>query len=147
MRSFDHVGISGFANIVAAIKLAKQMAYGPDQVIVTVATDSASLYQSERTQFEQSHYSRGFDEINAAETFGACLLGVASDHVVELTETKRRAIFNLGYYTWVEQQGVAVADFERRRAQSFWTRIQDSLNEWDRLTTEFNNEASGRNDG
>ncbi len=147
VRSFDHVGISGFANIVAAIKLAKQMAYGPDQVIVTVATDSASLYQSERTQLEQSHYSRGFDEINAAETFGACMLGVASDHVVELTETKRRAIFNLGYYTWVEQQGVAVADFERRRAQSFWTGIQGSLNEWDRLTTEFNNEASGRNDG
>jgi len=138
--AFAHVGISGLANIVAAIKLAKHMSWGSEKVIVTVATDSAALYLSERRQFEASHYATGFDEVNAAELFGACLLGAASDHVVELTDQARRAVFNLGYYTWVEQQGVSVADFEKRRSQSFWTGIQDSLQAWDRLTVAFNQE-------
>ncbi|MBN9581556.1 MAG: pyridoxal-phosphate dependent enzyme [Afipia sp.] len=138
VNAFDHIGISGFANILASIKLAKHMGYGPEQVIMTVATDSAALYGSERRQFESSHYAKGFDEVNAAEIFGACLLGAASDHVVELTEMGRRSVFNLGYYTWVEQQGVSVADFERRRSQSFWSDIQGSLHEWDQLTIEFN---------
>ena len=142
VSAFDNVGISGFANIVASIKLAKQLHYGPEQVIVTVATDSASLYMSERNRFEESHYAKGFDEVNAGEIFGACLLGTASDHVVELTETSRRAVFNLGYYTWVEQQGVSAADFEKRRSQAFWRGIRDGLKDWDRLTTEFNNEVS-----
>ncbi|MGY3488384.1 cysteine synthase A [Bradyrhizobium sp. USDA 4011] len=142
MRAFDHIGISGLANIIASIKLAKQMNYGPEKAIVTVATDSASMYGSERRQFEEKHYARGLDQVNAAEIFGACLLGAASDNVVELTEHSRRAVFNLGYYTWVEQQGVSVADFERRRSQSFWSKIQDSLGEWDQLTIEFNKEAN-----
>jgi cysteine synthase A len=142
VRAFDNVGISGFANIVASIKLAKQMNYGPEKIILTVATDSASLYQSERKQFEGKHHAKGFDDVNAAEIFGTCLLGAASDNVVELTELARRAVFNLGYYTWVEQQGVSVADFERRRSQSFWHRIQERFREWNELTIEFNKEAA-----
>jgi cysteine synthase len=142
VRAFDHVGISGLANIVASIKLAKQMNYGPENVILTVATDSAAMYGSERKQFEAAHYASGFDEVSAAEVFGACLLGAASDHVVELTDTGRRSVFNLGYYTWVEQQGVSVADFESRRPQSFWGKIRDSLQAWDQLTIEFNGEAN-----
>ena len=29
-------------------------------------------------------------------------------------------VFNLGYYTWVEQQGVRLSDFEKRKDQQFW---------------------------
>jgi len=142
VSAFECVGISGFANIVASIKLAKQMNYGPEKVIFTVATDGASMYFSERRNFESNHYAEGFDEVDAAEIFGACLVGAASDHVVELNEVSRRALFNLGYYTWVEQQGVSIDDFEKRRSQNFWCDIQDRLHDWDRLTIEFNKEAS-----
>jgi cysteine synthase A len=145
VASFADVGISGFANIVAAIKLAKQFRYGPDDVIVTVATDSASLYNSEQDNYCVKHFGADFDEVNAGEIFGACLSSVATDNVVELTDQLRRQIFNLGYYTWVEQQGVSVEDFERRRSQSFWDGIADSLPEWDRLIEEFNAEVSGAN--
>ena len=145
VASFADVGISGFANIVAAIKLAKQFRYGPDDVIVTVATDSASLYNSEQDNYCAKHFGADFDEVNAGEIFGACLSSVATDNVVELTDQLRRQIFNLGYYTWVEQQGVSVEDFERRRSQSFWDGIVDSLPEWDRLIEEFNAEVSGAN--
>ena len=48
VRTFDDIGISGLANIVAAIKLAKHLEFGADDVVMTVATDSAQLYASER---------------------------------------------------------------------------------------------------
>lgn len=145
VSSFADVGISGFANIVASIKLAKQLHYGPDDVIVTVATDSASLYDSERDDYQAKHFGGSFDEVNAGEVFGSCLTSVATDNVMELTDQLRRQIFNLGYYTWVEQQGVSVEDFERRRSQSFWDAIADSLPQWDRLIEDFNAEVSGSN--
>jgi len=141
IAAFDDVGISGFANIAASIKLAKLMHYGPDDVIVTVATDSASLYASERDNYRAKHYPGGFDEVNAGEIFGSCLQSLTTDNMLELTDFERRRIFNLGYYTWVEQQGVSVEDFERRRQQSFWNEIADSLPTWDRLIEEFNAEA------
>lgn len=142
IAAFADVGISGFANIVASIKLAKQLHYGPDDVIVTVATDSASLYDSERDGYRAKHFA-SFDEVNAGEIFGSCLTSVATDNVMELTDQLRRQVFNLGYYTWVEQQGVSVQDFERRRHQSFWNGLADSLPEWDRLIEDFNAEAFG----
>ena len=52
--------------------------------------------------------------MNAGEVFGSCLTSIATDNVMELTDQTRRQIFNLGYFTWVEQQGVSVEDFERR---------------------------------
>src|SRR5262249_59065559 len=42
--SFDDVGISGLANIVAAIKVAKHLDLGAEDVIMQVQTDSALLY-------------------------------------------------------------------------------------------------------
>ena len=49
----------------------------------------------------------GFDEVNAGEVFGRCLRGRRhDDNVLELSHAERTRIFNLGYYTWVEQQGV-----------------------------------------
>jgi cysteine synthase len=141
ISAFDDVGISGFANIAASIKLAKLLHYGPDDVIVTVATDSASLYASERDSYRAKHYPGGFDEVNAGEIFGSSLQALTTDHMLELTDQQRRRIFNLGYYTWVEQQGVSVEDFECRRDQSFWNGIADSLPAWDRLIEEFNADA------
>lgn len=134
------IGISSFGNITAAIKLAKHMHYGEDDVIVTVATDSDSLYVSEREEYCNKYYPDGFDEIHAGEVFGSCLAGMANDHVVELTEADRRRVFNLGYFTWVEQQGVSVQDFEARRSQAFWKNIVQSIPQWDRLIEEFNAE-------
>ena len=145
VAAFDDVGISGFANIAAAIKLAKQMRYGADDVVVTVATDCAALYDSERASYRNRHYAGGFDEVAAGEIFSACLSSLSTDNVLELTDADRRRIFNLGYYTWVEQQGVGVEDFERRRGQSFWNGIADSLSAWDDLIADFNAEVQNRN--
>lgn len=145
LQMFDNVGISGFANIVAAIKLARHFDYGPDDVIITVATDSAAMYGSERDAYRARRYAAGFDEIDASELFGQHLAGIVDDHVLELTHTERKRIFNLGYYTWVEQQGVSVEDFDRRKDQSFWRGLTDTIPAWDQLIDEFNAEVDGSN--
>jgi cysteine synthase len=141
IAAFDDVGISGFANIVASIKLAKHLDYGPSDVIVTIATDSAALYDSERDIYLAKHYSGKFDEVNAGEVFGAGFESIADDHVLELTHAMRRRIFNLGYYTWVEQQGISAEDFEVRKDQSFWDGLVADIPAWDRLIEQFNEKA------
>ena len=57
VRTFDDIGISGLANIVAAVKIAKHLDLGADDVIMTFATDSASLYISERQNFLARRYT------------------------------------------------------------------------------------------
>ena len=141
VSQFDDFGISGLANIVASIKLARHLELGPDDIVMTVATDGAAMYETERRSYEQRRYPDGFDEVNAGETVGRHLDAIADDHVLELSHVERTRIFNLGYYTWVEQQGVSLEDFDRRKHQPFWQGLVDTIPEWDRLIDEFNDEV------
>ncbi len=138
LRALESLGLSAICNIVASIKLARQFGLGPDDVIVTVATDGAELYRTEEQKALARYFAGRFDPVDAAEVFGEHLLGAATDHVLELTHRDRERIFNLGYYTWVEQQGLPVADFDARRDQGFWRRLQDLLPSWDAMIAEFN---------
>jgi cysteine synthase len=132
------IGLSGIANLVAAIKVAKRLELGQDDVVVTLATDGAQLYGSERRKFAAAEYPDGLDQVNAGEMFGRHLQGIADNDVLELTHLERTRIFNLGYYTWVEQQGVSLANFERRRSQRFWEELRRMAPGWDGLIEEFN---------
>src|SRR5205807_4512174 len=128
--AFDDIGVSGLANIVAAIKIAKHLDLGGGDLIMTAATDGSSLYASERQNFLARRYRDGFDEVNAGEIFSRHLEGIVDDHVVELTHVERKRIFNLGYFTWVEQQGVPLEDFDRRKDRRFWQDLVDSIPAW-----------------
>jgi hypothetical protein len=96
------------------------------------------MYGSERAKSVRKYFPGGFDEAAAAETFGECLAGATTDHLVELTHTERTRIFNLGYYTWVEQQGVSLEEFEARREQQFWRQMRTIIPVWDAMIEEFN---------
>ena len=48
------------------------------------------------------------------------LSGLSTDNMLELSQIDKKRIFNLGYFTWVEQQGVSLEDFEKRKNQDFW---------------------------
>jgi cysteine synthase len=139
----SHLGLSSIANVVAAIKLARFLELGPDDAILTVATDGAAMYGSEMDKTVAAA-SGQYDEISAAETFGEHLMGVRTDGVLELTRRERERIFNLGYYTWVEQQGVSVEDFDGRKDPRFWTALQDSIPAWDKLISDFNEDTGAR---
>ncbi|MGE5692085.1 MAG: pyridoxal-phosphate dependent enzyme [Pseudomonadota bacterium] len=132
------LGLSSICNVLAAIKLAKHFRLGADDAIVTVATDGAAMYDSERRLAEARFFPDGFDALGAAEVVGEHLLGAATDHLRELTFEERERVFNLGYYTWVEQQGVSLEAFEARRDQAFWRETRAQVAAWDDLIDEVN---------
>jgi cysteine synthase len=138
LDALPSLGLSSICNVLGAIKTAKYLDLGPKDVIVTVATDGASLYASERERTLARTFGGELDEVAAAEVFGEHLLGASTDNLLELTRPERERIFNLGYYTWVEQQGVRLEEFERRRRPAFWTEIHELVGTWDALIDEFN---------
>jgi cysteine synthase len=77
----------------------------------------------------------------AAELVGAHLVGADTENMLEATHQERERIFNLGYFTWVEQQGITLADFDRRKHQAFWRRLQDLVPQWDEMITAFNRDS------
>ena len=130
-------GFSAIANIIASIKLAKYMNLGHNDAIITVATDGADLYLSELDR-AKNEFEGIYDETSCAEIYGQYLKGVSTDNLVELTLKGKERIFNLGYYTWVEQQGIDLADFEKRRDQTFWQDRYDYMLSLDDKINEFN---------
>src|SRR5579862_5465898 len=138
LAQLPSLGLSSLCNVLAAIKTAKHLDLGPDDLVVTVATDGAAMYDSERDLALARFFPDGFDDVAAAEVFGEHLLGAATDHVRELTYEERVRIFNLGYFTWVEQQGVPLEEFLARRDPAFWKSLQSLPAEWDAAIDEFN---------
>ena len=132
------LGLSSICNVLAAIKTAKYYEMGSDDVIVPVATDGAALYHSEKAMALARDFAGGFDDVAAGEVFGEHLLGATTDHLLELSREDRERIFNLGYFTWVEQQDVPIEEFRVRKDQKFWTDMRTIVTDWDRLIDEFN---------
>ncbi len=138
LAQLSNFGLSSICNVVAAIKTARHYRFGADDVVLTVATDGADMYASEVAKATERHFDGAFDAGRAAETFARHLAGVTTDHFLELTERDRERIFNLGYFTWVEQQGVPVHAFTARRDQAFWCRQRDAVSEWDAAIEPYN---------
>ncbi|MBI2375555.1 MAG: pyridoxal-5'-phosphate-dependent protein subunit beta [Deltaproteobacteria bacterium] len=132
------MGLSGICNVLAAIKMARYFGYGPNDVIVTVATDGYAMYGSELEKAKRKLFRGSFDSVNAGEAFGQHLLGACTEHTLELSHRDRERVFNLGYFTWVEQQGVGVREFDARKDLGFWRKIREDVTRWDAMIREFN---------
>jgi cysteine synthase len=131
------LGISGVANLLSAIKLARWYELGGDDVVMTVFTDSMDLYES---RLEELRQERGpFDEAEAAGAYHRFLLGMTSDHVEELSYPARKRVHNLKYFTWVEQQGKTYGEIQAQWYDpGYWTSVPARVEELDALIVEFN---------
>jgi len=137
IKDLHLIGISGIGNIISAIKTAKYYEMTKDDVIVTIATDSADMYQSriEELREEKGNYS----EIQAVKDFERCILGSKTDNMKELNYNDRKAIHNLKYFTWVEQQAKEVEDLNQLwYDREIWNKLFLQLTHWDDLINEFN---------
>lgn len=135
------LGLSSIANVLGAIKMAKYLGLGADDVVLTVATDGAEMYGTQIARTEAAAYGGKFDELAAAEAYGRYLLGATTDNLQEMSRRDRERVFNLGYYTWVEQQGVELEDFDARRDPEYWNRLMEQVPVWDRMIDRFNRAA------
>ena len=138
LDTLAHFGFSAICNVLAAISTAKELGLGADDALITVATDGAALYPSEYPKITGRDFGGGFTNLDAAQVWGEHLANVTTAHTLELTERERNRIFNLGYYTWVEQQGTPFDLFEARRDQSFWEGLRRFVPVWDDMIREFN---------
>jgi len=59
----------------------------------------------------------------------------------ELTYNDRKAVHNLKYFTWVEQQGRNSKDLRELWTREYWDETFALVSEYDRLINEFNDEV------
>jgi cysteine synthase len=138
VAQLGNLGLSGLCNMLAAIKTAKYFDLGPDDVILSVATDGGAMYGSEIGKATNKYFGNRFDAVTAGEVWGQSLAATTTDHLLELTQIDRKRIFNLGYFTWVEQQGVSLEEFTARLKQPFWDNLLDLVPAWDAMIEAFN---------
>ncbi len=133
------LGFSGISNLLSAIKTARHFEMGKDDIIVTVFTDSMELYGSRLKEMEKEmgKYTRE----NALVDFERRLLGCTTDYMKELTYTDRKAVHNLKYFTWIEQQGRTSDELRRLWDPAYWDEMFAQVEEYDRLIEAFNKEV------
>lgn len=134
------LGISSICNLLAAIKTANYYELTEDDVILTVFTDSADLYQS---RIDELKADRGaYTEIQAARDHEGPLAHQGDDWFRELNYRERKQVHNLKYYTWVEQQGKTYEEIQAQWDPEYWRAIfEDEVDGFDRLIDEFNREV------
>ena len=131
------LGISGICNLLAAIKAAKYWELDENDVIFTIFTDSVEMYRSRLD--EQTAEHGAFTAMTAAKAHTGSLERQAVDHFKELTYPEKKAIHNLKYYTWVEQQGKTYEEICAQWDPEYWRQLfTEEADAFDRLIEAFN---------
>jgi cysteine synthase len=137
VEKLKYLGISSIANLIGSIKLAKYYEATENDVFFTVATDSMEMYQSRLKEENEKHGK--FDSTMAAVSFEADLLGLKTDHMIEMNYYDKKRMHNLKYFTWVEQQGKTVEELNAQwYDDTYWTSRYAKVDEWDEEIMEFN---------
>ena len=141
VQHLDLLGISGIANLLAAVKMARYFEMTSRDVIVTVFTDSMELYQSRLQELAETQGA--YVRESAVRDHHRHLLGLGIDHTLELGYYDRKRIHNLKYFTWVEQQGKDVRELDAQWYDSpdYWLAIQDQVEQIDNAIRSFNQDT------
>jgi cysteine synthase len=133
------LGISSICNLLAAIKTARYFELDHNDMLLATFTDSVEMY---RTRLAELTSERGaYSERQAGLDFERCLAAATTDHMKELNYLDRKALHNLKYFTWVEQQGKSVEELNALWSTSFWEDLVAELPRWDAQIAAFNRET------
>ena len=110
----DKLGISGCANIIAAIKTAKFYNFKEGQNIITVATDAIDRYHSVMKNMPT------LTEHSAKSAYERIVFYQEPSLFYEASKENRLRWHNLKYYTWIEQQDKAIETLNLMQDQVFW---------------------------
>ncbi|MCJ7579208.1 MAG: pyridoxal-phosphate dependent enzyme, partial [Candidatus Aminicenantes bacterium] len=136
-EKLDLLGISGIANLLGCIKMAKYYEMDENDVIFTVATDSMDFYQSRLE--EQRNQNGSYAELQAGMDYETGLMSLTIDHMIELSYWDKKRIHNLKYFTWVEQLGKEVKELDRQwSSDTYWTDKYQAYRSWDESIRKFN---------
>lgn len=131
------MGISSIGNMLSAIKTAKYFEMTSDDIIFSIATDSSEMYLS---RIEELRQERGnYNEMQAAKDFEKCILGQNEANMRELNYQDQKAVHNLKYFTWVEQQAKDIEELNQLwYDRNVWDSMFNQVHRWDELINEFN---------
>ena len=135
------LGISGIANVLCCIKMAKYYEFTERDVVGTVLTDSAVMYGSRIQELNEMY---GAYSVKDAELdHNLHMLGLKTDSLMELTYADRKRVHNLKYYTWVEQQGKTSEELNALwyDTEGTWDTVHAQAKELDELINAFNEES------
>ena len=137
IEKLPFLGISSAANLLSSIKLAKYFEMNENDVIFTIFTDSKEMYNSRLQEMtaEWGPYTKEQAELD----WTSVIKKQSIDYFKELSYYDKKAIHNLKYFTWVEQQG---KDVEELNAQwydeNYWEERFNIADTWDKLIEDFN---------
>ncbi|MBK5113037.1 MAG: pyridoxal-5-phosphate-dependent protein subunit beta [Candidatus Heimdallarchaeota archaeon] len=136
------LGISSLANLLMTIKYAKYYELTRKDTIMTVFTDSMSMYNSRLQEYEEKFGK--YKEIDAAVDHHRSLQGIKTDSMIELRYTEKQRIHHLKYFTWVEQQGKSVEELNQQwyNEENYWNAIYSIASKLEGLITEFNEQVA-----
>ena len=112
-----NIGVSGICNLLGAIKSARALKLGKDDLVVTVATDGFDRYPS---VLEALVEREGPQTNDVAKSRLSAFHAPDMDMVQHGTESVRTRWHNQKYFTWVEQQGKSLAELEQLKDQDYW---------------------------
>ena len=141
LENLSWLGISGIANVLCCIKMAKYYEFTGKDLVFTVLTDSADMYGSRIQELAQTYGP--YDAKAAAVDHSLHMLGLRTDSMEELTYPARKRVHNLKYYTWVEQQGRTVEELDALwyDTEHTWDAVHRQADALDELINGFNEES------
>ena len=141
VEKFTWLGISGIANLLCCIKMAKYYEFTEDDVIATVLTDSAAMYQSRIKELNDEFGAYSLNEAKLDHNLH--ILNEKTDNLIELRYEDRKRIHNLKYYTWVEQQGKTYDEINALwyDTKNTWDAVHKQADEIDELINDFNKQV------
>ena len=140
IQKLPWLGISSISNLISSIKLAKYFEMNENDVIFTIFTDSADLYQSRLSEMNQAWGN--YSSLQAAVDWNSVLKNQSIDYIKELSYYDKKSIHNLKYFTWVEQQGKDVDELNAQwYDENYWEEKFSVVSHWDELIKKFNNQV------
>ena len=140
IEQLPQLGISSICNLLASIKMAKFYEMNEDDVIFTIFTDSAGMYSSRVKELaeEKGKYTDSAAMIDLERY----LWGVGIDWIKQLGYYDQKALHNLKYFTWVEQQGKTSEDLDALWSPDTWDGIyKGTADKLYKLIKEFNQQV------
>ena len=140
IKKLPYLGISSVCNLLSSIKLAKYFEFNENDIIFTIFTDSVEMYYSRLNEMNTNWGS--YSEKQAEIDWHACIKKQGIDYFKELSYFDKKAIHNLKYFTWIEQQGKEVEELNAQwYDEAYWSERFAIVPQWDKLINDFNNEV------
>jgi cysteine synthase len=126
----DLFGPSGICNVLGAIKLAKYLRLGPDENVVTVATDGFDRYRSVLDEMNSRYLELAPAVLDrwASDIF----LGAATDHIFDFRKpAMKERLFKQKENDWLKF-GYTKEFLDSMRSQDFWDAQYAKVQEYNR---------------